>query len=267
MATRRTAADYPFFDNGGRPVVFAHRGGSQTGFNIENTMQAFRNCVELGCTHLESDVQATGDGRLVLFHDATLDRMVGRPGRISELPWSAVSRLKVRGVEPIPLLSDLLEEWPEVKVNVDAKSRSTIEPLAKVIRDQRAWDRICVASFSPLRMAQLRSVLGTQVASGLTPLGVAVMKFVGVGQLREWLLRHSGPVLQVPLRRGPIPILSRAFIDDVHASRRHVHVWTIDDPTVMHRLLDLGVDGIMTDRVDTARDVFADRGIWPEPPL
>jgi glycerophosphoryl diester phosphodiesterase len=260
--SRPAASDYPFFDNGGRPIAMAHRGGSKTDSNIENTMAAFQHAIDLGYTYLETDVQATADGKLICFHDTSPERLVGMRGVIGRMDWSDVSKLRVNGREPIPLLSDVLSTWPEVRFNVDAKAKATVAPLAQAIKEHDAWDRVCVASFSPWRMRDLREALGARVAYGLTPWGVAGMRFLPGDGLKRRLLSSCGPVLQVPLHRFGIPLATRRFIDAVHRSGRLIQVWTIDDQAMMERMLDRGVDGIITDRTDRLREVFISRGLW-----
>jgi glycerophosphoryl diester phosphodiesterase len=106
------AQRYPFLEHDG-PLAFAHRGGAAGG--LENSMAAFGRAVDLGYRYLETDVHATADGVLLAFHDSTLDRLTDRRGRVARLPWSEVSRARIGGVEPIPLLEDLLEAWPDIR--------------------------------------------------------------------------------------------------------------------------------------------------------
>ena len=102
--THERPAKYPFLEHDG-VLAFAHRGGA--GDAPENTMPAFQACVELGYTYVETDVHCTKDGKLVAFHDETLDRVTDRVGRISELTWNEVRQARVAG-ESIPLLEDIL---------------------------------------------------------------------------------------------------------------------------------------------------------------
>lgn len=257
------AADYPFFDNGGLPMPFAHRGGAQTGGNVglDNTMVAFAAAVTLGYRHLETDVHATSDGHLIAFHDPTLERSTDGVGMISALSHAEVIRARLAGREAIPLLADILTSWPDVRVNIDAKSDAAIEPLARCIDEHRAWDRVCVASFSVRRVHLLRQRLGPRVATAYSALGVGALLLVPLRALRA-VATARGVAAQVPPRRGPLDIVTASFVDRAHELGKQVHVWTIDAPEEMHRLLDLGVDAIMSDRTDLLRDVFVSRGIW-----
>jgi glycerophosphoryl diester phosphodiesterase len=257
------AADHAFFDNGGLPLAFAHRGGALTGDSVglENTMVAFEAAVQLGYRYVETDVHATADGQVLAFHDPTLERVTDRIGRISELPYAEVSRALIGGREVLPLLHDVLSSWPELRLNIDAKSAGAIEPLARVITEHRAWERVCVASFSPIRLHQLRTTLGPRVASSYSALGVAALRLLPAN-LHARTAGRVGHAAQVPVRQGPLEIVTASFIARAHEVGKHVHVWTIDAPEEMRRLLDLGVDGIMTDRIDLLRDVFVARGLW-----
>ena len=246
-------------------MPFAHRGGALTGVNVglENSMVAFEAAVGLGYRHLETDVHASSDGTLIAFHDSTLDRTTDGTGAVSALPYATIARARIGGREPIPLLSEILTAWPSVRVNIDAKSDQAVEPLARCIDEHRAWDRVCVATFSAARLRRLRSALDPRVATAYSALGVAALRVLPGRTLRR-ITTMRGLVAQVPLRRGRIEVVTPAFVDRAHELGKQVHVWTIDAPDEMNRLLDLGVDAIMTDRIDLLRDVFRSRGIWQE---
>lgn len=129
---------HPYLDHDG-PIPFAHRGGASEA--PENTLPAFEYAVGLGYRYLETDVHATADGRLVAFHDASLDRVTDRRGRIAELPWSEVARAMVDGRAPIPLLNDLFEAFPDARINIDCKSDRAVEPLVHAVRAAGALER------------------------------------------------------------------------------------------------------------------------------
>jgi glycerophosphoryl diester phosphodiesterase len=243
---------HPFLD-WDAPIPFAHRGGASDA--PENTMQAFEYAVDLGYRHLETDVQVTSDGVLVAFHDNDLQRTCGRPGKISELPWSEVSTARVAGKAPIPLLEDLLGAWPEVRVNIDCKSTAAVDALIASLRRTNSLPRVCVAAFSDLRMRKLRKALGVELCSALGPIELAMLRF-GI------LPKPPGLAAQVPVKEGPVTVVNRKFVERSHRLGLQVHVWTIDDRAEMERLLDLGVDGLMTDRPVILREVLESRGQW-----
>jgi glycerophosphoryl diester phosphodiesterase len=223
--------------------------------------------VRLGYRYLETDVHATSDGVLVAFHDPTLDRVTDRRGRIAQLPYRDVATALIGGSEPIPLLEDLLGAWPGARFNIDVKDKPAIGPLAEALRRTRAWDRVCVCSFSARRLRAARRALGHPVCTALSPSGLAAVRLAGGlpacgGTLAGRLAAAGARCAQVPA-----VIATRSFIRRAHALGLQVHVWTINDRTEMTCLLDLGADGIMTDDTVLLRDVLADRGLWNQPAL
>jgi glycerophosphoryl diester phosphodiesterase len=243
---------HPYLDWPG-PIPFAHRGGASD--VPENTMPAFEYAVGLGYRYVETDVQVTSDGVLVAFHDNDLRRTCGRPGRISDLPWSEVRTAMVDGEAPIPLLEDMLGTWPDLRVNIDCKSDRAVDALVSVLRRTDALPRVGIGAFSDARLRRLRKALGPEVCTTLGPVGVATLRY-GLPSDRHAL------AAQVPVQQGPLTVLDRKFVDRAHAHGIVVHAWIIDDEQEMHRLLDLGVDGIMTDRPQVLRRVFEERGLW-----
>lgn len=257
------ASDFPYFDAPG-PIGLAHRGGAKLPANLrlENTMAAFREAVRLGYRYLETDVHATSDGTLLAFHDLRLDRVTSGTGRIARLTYAQVREALIDGTEEIPLLAHLLEEFPDARINIDVKAPGAIEPLARVILDHNAIERVCVGSFSDRRLRAVRRLLGPRLATAAGPTEVASLRFVP-DRLAAWL-RSPAPVLQVPtglLGGRRLDLVTPALVERVHAMGKHVHVWTIDDEAEMHRLFDLGVDGIVSDRIDTLAQVLAERGV------
>ncbi|MEU8246588.1 glycerophosphodiester phosphodiesterase family protein [Nonomuraea sp. NPDC048916] len=259
MLSRRFA----FLDHPG-PLAFAHRGGSAEG--AENSAEAFERAVRLGYTYLETDAHATSDGVLLAFHDHTLDRVTDRRGRVSELPYRAVKQARIGGVHEIPLLEDLLGTWPEHRFNIDVKEAGAIAPLADAIRRTNAYERVCLTSFSEERLLLARAAVGREVCSALGPRGVATLRAAastsGYGRLLARLSRAGIPCAQVPVGFRGLRVTTRNLIRTAHAIGMQVHVWTINDATRMEHLLDLGVDGIMTDNVTGLRDVLDRRGLW-----
>jgi glycerophosphoryl diester phosphodiesterase len=243
----------------------AHRGFSLDG--LENSMAAFAAAVDLGLRYLETDVHSSADGRLLAFHDDRLDRVTDSRGVIAELPWSRLREARIGGREPIPLLEDVLGTWPDVRLNIDVKASGAIRPLIEVIRRTNALDRVIVASFSGRRRAAVRRALGPGLATSAGPARIASWRLGGVlpGPVGALVARAGlGAVaaVQVPLHAGRLELVTETSLRRAHAAGVQVHVWTVDDAPQMHRLLDLGVDGLMTDRSDTLREVFIERGIW-----
>jgi glycerophosphoryl diester phosphodiesterase len=267
----RRASDYPYFDNGGLPIAFAHRGGAvdEAGFALENTMFAFQQAVDLGYRYLETDAHVSADGVLVAAHDPTLERTTDGVGVIEDHTYAELAKLKVGGREAIPRFEDLLTAWPDVRVNVDAKTPEAVGLLAEMVHRHRAWDRVCVASFSAPSVYRLRRRLGPRVATALTWAEAAALLWAPGRALRARLLGSDsvGVAAQIPPRhRFGIDVLTPDFLDRAHELGKIVNVWTVNDAAEMHRVLDLGADGVFTDRLDVARAVFRERGIWPGSP-
>jgi len=250
-------AAYPFLHWPG-PIPFAHRGGASE--VPENTMPAFEHAVRLGYRYLETDAHVTADGVLVAFHDDRLDRVTDRTGVIAELPWSEVQKARVDGREPIPLLEDLLTAWPDVRVNIDPKHDGAAAPLAAAIVRTQTVDRVCVGAFSDRRIAVVRSLVGPALCTSMGPREVAQLVSASRGLPGRGRLRS--PCAQVPTHQGRVALVTKRFVDTAHRLGVQVHVWTIDDEPEMTRLLDLGVDGIMTDRPQVLKDVLAARDEW-----
>ncbi|MDF5756724.1 glycerophosphodiester phosphodiesterase [Spongiactinospora sp. TRM90649] len=254
---------FPFLDHPG-PLAFAHRGGAREG--RENTVAAFGRAIELGYTYLETDVHATSDGVLLAFHDHTLDRVTDRRGRVAELPYRLVRQARVGGVDEIPLLEELLGGWPQARFNIDVKEAGAIGPLAEAVRRTGAYDRVCLTSFSDERLSRARAAMGREVCSALGPRDVAALRAAaatsGYGRLLTRLARSGVPCAQVPVGFRGLRVTTRALVRTAHALGMQVHVWTINDPARMEQLLDLGVDGIMTDDITGLRRVLRERGMW-----
>jgi glycerophosphoryl diester phosphodiesterase len=241
------------------PLAFAHRGGAEN--EAENTGVAFARAIELGYRYVETDTQASRDGVAVVFHDSTLTRMTGDRRRISELAWADLSTVRIRGEAAIQRLDDVLDTWPHVRFNIDVKAENAITPTLDAVRVAGALDRVLLASFSDARLARIRRELGPKVA---TSMGVReVARLWAYARLGRPIRVPDGVVAaQIPVRQSGIPVLSRRLIAYAHRLGLHVHIWTIDQPAEMNDLLDLGVDGIMTDRVEVLREVYQARGVW-----
>ena len=241
------------------PLAFAHRGGAADG--DENTVEAFGRAVALGFRYVETDVHATADGVPVVFHDAALDRLTGTAGRVADLRWADLATLRIGGASAVPRLDDVLAAWPEVQFNIDVKADAAAGPTVDVVHAAEAADRVLLASFSDARLARLRLLAGPRVATSLGRGEVARLR------ISSWTgtplrLPPTAVAAQVPVRHGRVPIVDRRFLSRAHRLGLRVHVWTIDDPAEMTRLLELGVDGLMTDRPAVLREVYAARGAW-----
>jgi glycerophosphoryl diester phosphodiesterase len=261
---------HPFLDAEG-PIAFAHRGGGDEA--PENTFVAFAAAIALGYRYLETDVHVTRDGVLVAFHDERLGRVTDREGLIVELGIAAVQSadagysftpdgghshpLRGTGVR-IPQLEEVLTRWPQARVNIDPKTDACILPLAELLDRLGAWERVCIGSFSERRLRRLRALSRGRACTSMGPRAVALAR---LGTVAPRMPRQGADCIQVPLRKGPIPVLTARFVRAAHHAGLPVHAWTINDETLMHDLLDLDVDGIMSARPRMLRDVFTARGL------
>jgi glycerophosphoryl diester phosphodiesterase len=240
----------------------AHRGYSPDG--LENSMAAFRSAVELGYRYLETDVHTTADGVLLVFHDPSLDRVTDRAGRISRLPAGTIAQARIGGVEPIPLFKELVSAFPGVRLNLDVKDWSSVASLAAAIEQYGVHDQVLIASFSDRRRRAVIKLLSRPVAGSAGIVSNALFTVLGPVLPARVIRRALRGVhaLQVPVRYGAVRVVTPGFVRRAHRHGLQVHVWTINDPAEMRRLLDLGVDGIVTDRADLLKQVLQDRGQW-----
>ena len=243
------------------PAAFAHRGGAKEAG--ENTLAAFGHAIGLGYRYVETDVHATADGVVVVIHDPTLDRVTDRHGVVATLPWSEVAAARMPGDQAVPRLDEVLAGWPDVRWNIDAKHDAVVEPLARLIERAGALERVCITSFSDRRLRRLRRRLGPRLCTSMGPVAVAGLRSASYAPslTPDSLWRPAGAA-QVPLSQGVVRVVDRRFVTAAHRFGLAVHVWTIDDEDTMGDLLDLGVDGIMTDRPSVLRDVLVGRGTW-----
>lgn len=243
-------------------LAMAHRGGAYHPEieGLENTLEAFRHAVALGYRYLETDVHLTADGVLLAFHDEALDRVTDQQGRIASLRHAEVRQALIGGRAEVPTLDSLFDELPDVCFNIDIKSEGAVRALADFVAARNAWDRVLVGSFSAPRMRHFRDLTHGRVATAATPAEVAA--FLATPHVAARRLAPDFDALQVPPKRGPLPIVTPGLVRRAHAAGRHVHVWTVDSPEEMNALLDLGVDGLLTDRTDVLKDVLLQRGQW-----
>jgi len=243
--------------NSDKPVAIAHRGGSYLG--SENTMEAFENAINMGFKFLETDIQITKDKKLIAFHDETLNRVTDGKGYIQNKTWGELRKVKVAGKYNIPLLSDIFFSWPEINLNIDPKNNSSISTLIEFLKKNNVFDRICIGSFSGKRLDNLRKIFGSALCTSAGPLEVLKLKLSSLN-FRNFDIDAN--CVQVPLKYFGINIIDRIFIDYCHELNLKVHVWTINEIQEIEKLLDLGVDGIISDNLEGLKTVLTKRNLW-----
>ncbi|WP_284987175.1 glycerophosphodiester phosphodiesterase [Arthrobacter sp. fls2-241-R2A-172] len=255
----------PYFlrkDGSVGPLAFAHRGFSLDG--LENSMSAFKAAVELGTAHLETDVHTTRDGVVLVFHDSSLDRVTDSVGTVSSLTAAEVAKARIGGMEPVPTFDELVTSLPDARLNLDVKDWNSVRPLAEAIERHGIHHRVLVTSFSDRRRRAVLRLLSRRVASSagstLTALFVLLGPVLPATLARKLLAGVD--VFQVPVRYGRLPVVTPGFVRRAHRLGLQVHVWTINEPAEMDRLLDLGVDGLVSDRLDLLKEVLVRRGEW-----
>jgi glycerophosphoryl diester phosphodiesterase len=252
---------HPFFDVP-TPTVIGHRGAS--GEAPENTMPAFERALAQGAVILESDVHRTRDGALVLFHDDLLERTTNGSGRLAEHTLAELRALDAgarfapagsaefpfrgQGVR-IPTLDEFLDAFPDRRLNLEIKAHdpALIAGVVETIRKAGREEITLLAAAEDPVMRDLRAHLReTGVRTAIGASAGDVLGFVRAAL--DGAPPPPGPMaLQVPPGFGGRDLVTPRFVEHAHAHGLAVHVWTINEPAEMHRLLDLGVDGIMSD--------------------
>jgi glycerophosphoryl diester phosphodiesterase len=242
-----------------RPLAIAHRGGA--GLAPENSLAAFALASALGLRYLETDIRLTSDGHLVCFHDDTLARVTSAAGPVRSKSLVELRALRINGTEPIPTLDEALDAFPEQCFSVDLKDQAAIAPLVKSLRRKGVAQRVCIAGAWDGWLGHVR----TQVPEVTTALGwrslTALLSCAQTG-VRPPPVIASAPFAHVPVKLGRIPIFVERLVAMSHDIGVRVVTWTVDDPVVIRRLLDAGVDAIITDRPDVLREVLVSRNQW-----
>jgi len=241
-----------------KPRVFAHRGFAVDA--PENTFGSFAAAIALGVTHIETDVHASKDGVAVISHDSVLDRVASRSGNIADFSFAQLQRMDLGGGNGFVSLAETLDAFPSMFFNIDVKSADAAVPAAHAILDSNAVDRVLVSSFSEARRrAALRLLPGVATSASGSVFATALLAAAsGFTPLLRRTLSTIDAV-QIPERALGLSTTTPTMINRFHDAGVEVHVWTINDGDDMTRLLDAGVDGIVTDRADLALEIIGKR--------
>lgn len=244
------------------PLALAHRGGAAE--VPENSYAAIEHATSLGYRYFETDLHRTADGVVVLLHDDTVDRTTNGTGPLAELTWEQASRLRDHSGGRLVRLDEVLADFPDLRLNLDVKEDAVVGPALRVVAEAGAGGRVCFASFSDRRLRAIRRLTEGAVATSLGRGEIARLLVPGrpPGRPVRTDTAAGAVCVQVPPRHRGLTVVTPQFVRRAHRLGLQVHVWTIDDAPTMHRLLDLGVDGIVTDRPTVLRSVLADRGQW-----
>jgi glycerophosphoryl diester phosphodiesterase len=241
-----------------RPRLFAHRGLAVEA--PENTLLAFAQALALGVEYLETDVHASSDGVAIISHDPELTRMTGREARIDQLTAAELLRTDLGHGQSFTTLAAALDAFPDVRFNIDIKAMAAAAPTVEVIRAARAEWRVMIGSFSNARRLAVTRQLPA-VATSVSSRGAVIATWAAALGIRPLVARalRGSQAMQVPERILGARTTSPRALAAFHAAGVEVHIWTINDAATMIRLLDAGVDGIMTDRADIGVEAFARR--------
>ena len=238
-------------------LAFAHRGGNE--FAPENSFRAFKSAVDIGYKYLETDVHLTKDGFLIAFHDDTLDRVTDKSGLIRDLTLSEIKKAKIAGTDEIPLLSELLNSFTDCFFNIDCKVDETVQPLINLINNKDFINRVCIGSFSQKRINFIRKSLGKEVKTSMGPAEVILSKFLSYTSLG---CNFKSSYTSIPIRRYGINLLDERNINYLKSNNQKVIAWTINDEDQMKMLINIGIDGIMTDNLTLLKKVLIEESLW-----
>ena len=258
----RPAADRSFFDQNSFMVI-AHQGGEE--LRPSNTMVAFQHAVDLGVDVLEMDVHSTSDGTLILMHDDTVDRTTDGSGAIKTMTLAEIKQLDAgyywtndegqthpyrdQGIT-VPTLEELFIAFPNMPMNIEIKQQepSIVAPFCQLLAEYDMLNKVLIASFHPKTMIEFREKcpgVATSMVEGEIRLFYG-LNLAFLGRLFE----PPGEAFQVPEYSGDTLVVTERFVRGAQRRNIAVHVWTVDDPADMQRFIDMGVDGIITDRPD-----------------
>lgn len=221
---------------------------------------AFLNALSTGVGYLETDLHVSQDGVAVISHDADLLRLAGRSVRVDQLTMAELRRVDLGFGQTFCSLSEALDAFPQARFNLDIKALGAAEPTARAVQKAKATDRVLIGSFSEERRLRALSLLpgvATSASAAILRQVVSAAKFGLTAQVRRSMTGIHA--VQVPESVKFLRIVTPRFVRLMHATGVEVHVWTVNEESAMNRLLDMGIDGIMTDRCDVALGVLARR--------
>ncbi len=238
-------------------MAFAHRGGTE--FAPENTYEAFSSAVSIGYKYLETDVHPNADNKLMAFHDSSVDRVTNYKGKICNFTSSELKKIKVKEKFQIPFLEDLIESFSKSFFSIDMKSDQSVKPLIKLIKSMNAVDRVCFASFSQDRIDYVRDEFDNKCITSMGPREIIKTKISSIINFKQKIIPK---ISSLPISRYRIKLLNKRHINFLKSLNIKVIAWTINDVEAINKLIDLGVDGIMTDNISVLKKILIKKNIW-----
>jgi len=236
-----------------KPHLIAHRGGNGAGKEKENTIAAFRSAAGMGYAYLETDVILTKDGKILAYHGSRNRFLAWRTGlvlrrKLESMTYQDITKAISAGGEPLPLLDELCKTFPDALIKIDAKTDRVVKPLLVYIQKERVWDRVCVATFNPVRMRRIKQILAkSQMAICLelliAPTLVLVLSIPGM--LRLYIQAVHTDIVGLPRKFIGISVIQR-----IHSNNSLVYVWTANSQQDIEKALRLGADGIISDETE-----------------
>ena len=223
-------------------TVLAHRGGADESF--ENTLESFDYSKSLGCKFIETDVQVSADGIPYIFHDDDLKRVLNISSRFDSLSSQEIDKLKIFDQYRIPKLEEALNEFPEISFQIDFKTDGVVAPALDVIKKTKSFERICVASFNSERLKRVRSTY-PDLCISMGPNEVIKTLISSFGLYKGAI---DGDCLQIPIRYYGVRVVTKRFVKYLKSRGLKIMVWTINDVKTFEYLIELKVDGIITDK-------------------
>ena len=241
---------HPYLDVPG-VAISAHRGGSIEA--PENTIESFKYSIELGSSYIETDVQLSSNGIPYIFHDDDLKRLFGKNIIFNSLHSDEIDELILFDKYKIPTLESTLQKFPDALFQIDVKTDEVVLPTMEVIKKTNSTDKVCIASFSSKRLKQVHK-LYPEICLSMGPFEVMKLLLASFGLYRR---KVPGNCLQIPIYQYGIKLVTKRFINYIHSIGLKIHVWTINDEDTMQKLIDLGVDGIITDRPKALKELLS----------
>ena len=239
-------------------VPIAHRGASLLA--SENSFESFRKAFDLGYRVIETDIHSSKDGTAYIFHDITLERLTGENLKISDLKDVDIDSLKINNSSIIPRLSNVFEEFPEGLFNLDAKTWKSTMPIVETIKNMGCRSRVCIGSFNDRRINAIIKELGLETCHSMGTSNV--IKFYLGAQLGIEQ-QFTSQCIQLPIKMFGISLTTRKVLSYARKLGIKIHFWTINNPVIMQQLLELNVDGIMTDDCVLLKEIMKEQNKWP----